>query len=486
MKSALLLLLLAAPPAIAESPSGATLSADLRAEYLAGSPLLVTIEALNETGATITVPDLSVRHDLVRFELRTPSGEMQTRRTLVEAPVEKQWSIPPRGKREVLLEIPSASTLKPGDYEIAIHFTLGEKEHALEPRSVRLARPAPVSADLSAGALPSERAGDWTPWLHKAGDQYDLYMHRSEAEDPLLTASQDFLARINVMTTTTLSAARPTDDSDRYLVWEESARELGLARIQGHRLRTAPQTVSLPWPKYALAARGATGADGRLYQPLWIPSPRGDAGEIRVLSADENGNATYRKLGRYPKAPQRIQTTVTDDGSALFLIINAGHLDLYTIRSNDTRAEQESLPVPGDRLRAADPATPITDVRFTILPTSEKHAGGLAMLGLFQIEGGVQPRWMSLSGEEILVGAPILLPAGATVQDIAPNGLQSPGLLLKLSNKTLRYQEGALYQSLGKSSGDVALDRAEGGALLRRVGRPIETILLQPTTPLTP
>jgi hypothetical protein len=486
MKPALLILLLAASPADAEPISGATLSADLRAEYLAGSPLLVTIEARNETDQTITVPDLSVRHDLIRFEIRTPSGETQTRRTLVENPVDKKWSIPPRGKREVLLEVPSASTLKPGDYEVAVHFTLGETEHTLEPRSIRLSRPAPVAADLTVAALPSERAGDWTPWLHKAGENYDLYLHRTTTTDPTRTAAEDYLTRLGILTEPSLTAARPADASDRYVVWTEGARTIGLARLQGHRLRAAPQSLDAPWPAVSLAARGATGSDGRLYQPLWIPAPRGTAGEIRVLVAEMDGQATYRKLGRYDQRPDLVRTVVTDAGSALFLLTTDGHLDLYTVQPADTRAKQESLPVPGDRLLSADPGAVVRDVRFTILPSTASFAGGLAMMGLFATAEGLQPRWMGLSGVPITTGSHITLPEGATVVDVSPNGLSAPGLLLRLKGGSLRYQEGGFYQDLGRIQGDVALDRSEGTALLRTISKPIGAVLLQPTTPLVP
>lgn len=487
MKPALLLLLLSASPATAESVQGPTLHADLRTEYLAGSPLLVTIEARNETAAPITLPDLSVRHDLVRFELRTPSGEMQTRRTLVEDPGEKVWSIPPRGKREVLLEIPSASTLKPGDYEIAVHFTLGDTEKALEPQTVRLARPAPTAADLGVASLPFERAGDWTPWLHRSGEVHDLYLHRTSVSDPLATESEDYLTRLTAGSgPPSLSASRSADLSNRYVVWMEDERSIGLARLQGHRLRAAPRSVVSPWPKVSLAARGATAADGRLYQPLWISAPRGPSGEIQVLSADENGSTSYRKLARYEQPPERLRTVVTDAGSALFLIVQRGHLDLYTVQSGDERAESEGLPVPGQRLRSADPAASVQDVRFTLLPTSETHAGGLAILGLFAVEGGLEPRWMGLSGAAIKTGAVIPVPEGAALVDFSPNGMDSPGLLLRLSNKTLRYQEGGVYQSLGKLEGVVALDRDDGAPLLRRMGAPITATLLKPETPLAP
>jgi hypothetical protein len=302
----------------------------------------------------------------------------------------------------------------------------------------------------------------------------------------LSTAAEDYLTRLSVASPPSLTAARSADSADRYLVWTEGERSIGLARLQGHRLRAAPRSIEVPWPKVTLAARGATAADGRLYQPLWIPAPRGTAGEIRVLIADGGGETSYRKLGRYTQPPTLTRTVVTDAGAALFLLLQSGHLDLYTVQSGDERADRESLPVPGSRILAADPAAPIRDVRFTLLPASEAFAGGLAMAALVGVEGGVQPRWMSLSGSVITTGATIPIPSGATLVDVSPNGMESPGLLLRMADGSLRYQEGAVYQSLGKPDGELALDRTDGVALLRRIGTPITTTALKPETPLVP
>ena len=45
-------------------------------------------------------------------------------------------------------------------------------------------------------------------------------------------------------------------------------------------------------------------------------------------------------------------------------------------------------------------------------------ASGLAMMGLFATEEGLQPRWMGLSGDPITTGSPITLPEGASVVDV--------------------------------------------------------------------
>ncbi len=482
--SSLLLMLTAAA-----QTAGPTLSADIRAEYLTGTPILVTIEARNETDSTVTMPDLAARHDLVRFELKTPSGQLQKRSTEVgDTAAEKSWQIPPRGAREVLLEVPSSDSLSPGDYEIAIHFELGALEQALPPQRVHLASPSPVRIDLTAGALPTERTGDLTPWLHKAEGGYDLYLHRASVDAPLSTAALDYLARLDSAITPSLTAARSTEYADRYIVWQSDERHLTVARLQGHRLRAAPREVALPWPRYSLAGRGTTNPEGRLHQPIWIPAPRGDSGELRLASVDEHGTTTYRRITRYDQRPDVLHTTVDDTGAAQFLIRSSGNLDLYTARTGRPLDEDEALPVPGRRLVQADPAAPIIDARFVQLPAAESFSGGLAVLIVTQTAAGtLLSRWVRLTGEPIAAAAPVVLPDGARLLDLSPAGVEPPGLLLLLPSGRARYQEGGMYQDLGKLSGEVALDRSRDGVpLLRQAGKPVAVTALQPDKPITP
>ena len=490
------LLLLAAAPATAQQPAAAaaapTLRSDLRAEYLAGEALLVRLEARNDTAQTVTMPDLSVRHDLVRFEMKFPSGQTQNRNSRVDEPTPKQWSIPPRGAKEVLLELPAGSTLRPGEYQVAIHIKLAEgDERTLPPQTLRLAAAAPVSADLAASAQPSERTSDLIPWVHKGTDGYDLYLFRADNERPTVQQALDHLARLPAAITPTLTASRAGDPSGRLIVWQESDRRLRYAALEGHRLDGPPGTVDAPWPKIELAAQGATATSGTLYQPLWIPAPRGDAGELRMATVSRRGSAAYRRIGRYDKRPELIQTFVDDAGSIYTLVSHGGDVDLFTVRGDTDAAEAaaENLPLGGRRLQAAKTGVPITAARFAALGEVGAFAGGPAIFVLERPAPGVlAPRWYSLGGKPLDITPPrIGLPDAARLIDVSAAADGTVGALMRLQSGELRYVQGDRYQRITGLSGEMALDRSrDGQPLVRALGAPLLIRALSPDVELAP
>jgi hypothetical protein len=478
-------------PTPAPAPASAlapTMSADLRSEYLAGEQVLVQIQARNEGSAPVTIPDLSVRHDLVRFELKLPGGATDNRRTLTEAPSDRTWQIPPRGAREVLLELPASSTLRPGEYQLAIHVALSEgDERTLAPATIRLASPTPVEADLAAGSMHSERGSDLIPWVHKARDGYDLYLYRSSSSEPARARSEDFLARLPAQVDPVLTAARTTEASGRYVVWLHEDRTISYGELQGHQLRNGIQTVSAPWPKVALAARGVTSPEGHLYQPLWIPAPSGDAGELRMLTTTSRGVA-YRRIARFQARPEVIETTIDDGGSMHLVTVSGGAVDIYTVRAgtDPDRAAEENLPLRGRRLLAAVPEQPVRAARFGILKAAEGYPGGLALMLLTQTgPEQLTPSWLSLTGQTVRTGAPLVLPEGAQLLDLSPSAAGDVGALMRLASGQLRYVEGDRYQRLTRISGEAALDRTDAGVpYLRSLAAPLATTMLLPETPL--
>lgn len=488
MKSlTLLCLLMLGPDADAQDSAPPTLSADLRAEYLAGEKLLVQLRAQNDSAQPVTVPDLAVRHDLVRFELQKAGGVVDTRRSLVDDPTPRTWQIPPRGAREVLLELPSSSTLRPGEYKLAIHVELAESDQRiLPPHTLRMATPDPVEADLSAGALASDRGSDLIPWVHKAQDGFDLYLFRASSGAPMRAQAQDYLARLPGKVDPLLTAARNTEASSRYVVWLHGARTIGFGEIQGHQLRSA-QSVDVPWPAVELAARGATSPEGYLYQPLWIPAPSGSAGELRLLTATGRSTA-YQRVARFKERPQHIRTLIDDGGAIHIVTSSAGSIDVYTIRAgtDPALAAKENLPVGGKRVLTGTPGQPVADLRFGLLKGADTYPGGLAMLVLQQTAPGqLTPKWMTLSGKPIRDGQPVPLPEGARLIDVLPDGSGDVGLLMRLSSGQLRYVEGGQYQQVSGVSGEMALDRDDDGApYLRALGAPLTTLMLVPDTPL--
>jgi hypothetical protein len=456
--------------------------------------MLVQIKAQNQGSDAITIPDLAARHDLVRFELNLPGGVTDNRRTLLDTPSTQAWQIPPRGIREVLLELPASSTLRPGEYKLAIHVKLaGSDEQMLPPHSLRFAEPAPVTADLSVSALVSDRGSDLVPWVHKASDGYDLYLFRADSDAPQAPRQQDFLARLPGQVTPSLTAVRTTEASSRYVVWLHDQRAISYSELQGHQLRNGIRTITTPWPRIELAARGVTTPAGLLFQPLWIPAPSGDAGELRVLTTTRSGTA-YRRVGRFDARPEVIETVIDDSGAIHLFTIAAGNLDVYSVRADDDpeRAAAENLPLGGRRLLAATPGQTIHHVRFGLLSAGEGYPGGLAMLLLMeQTPGQLTPQWMTLTGKPIRNGASVTLPEDTTLVDVSPMQSGNVGLLVRTARGQLQYIENDKFQPITGIQSAVALDRTpEGAPLLRSLSKPIATLMLTPEqplpTPLTP
>ena len=451
-RSGLLSLGLTAVAALSLCPAGAeaevsgppTLSADLREEYLTGEPMLVRLEARNDSGAAITMPDLGARFELVRFELKLPNGQTQNRVSRPDAESAQTWSLPPRGVREVLLELPASSTLAPGDYKLAVHVRLSDTdERTLPPRDLRLAQPNPVAADLSASAQPSERTADLIPWVHKGAGGYDLYLFRAENSAPNVRLAQDHLARVAAPITPTLTAARSGEPAGRFLVWQEGDRRLRYAALQDHRLDGAPQTLDVPWPKVALAAQGLTTPDGTLLQPIWIPAPSGDAGELRVASVGARGSAAYRRVGRYDRRPELVRSLIDDAGSVHLLVVHGSNVDLYSVKAGADLevAAKEGLPLGGRRLYTAPSDVPLVDARFATLDRSDSFAGGMALMVLERTTPTVlTPRWLTLGGAALSlpdVGT-LRLPDGARLIDLSPAGSGQVGALMRLGAGELR------------------------------------------------
>lgn len=104
----------------AKSKSGLVLSADLREDYVAGFPLLVTITVRNDTAAPLSFPDLAARPWLVRFFVKNEKYTWERYTTPPAADPGTAWTIAPRAQRQVTLEIPSTANLDPGAWQLGL------------------------------------------------------------------------------------------------------------------------------------------------------------------------------------------------------------------------------------------------------------------------------------------------------------------------------------------------------------------------------
>lgn len=470
-------------PVAATAPaaaSGLQVSADLRDEYLQGQPVLVMVTLTNNGDAPLTVPDLTARPWRVKFRFTLPSGQAQNRFSTPPAQEPTAtWTIPARGQKRVLLEVPSGAGLKSGAYTLAIDVDLGEQKESLTARPIRIAAASPQAAQLAPDVLLNERDGMVALWVHKASAGYDLYMAVTDARAPERGERDQFLLHLDQAVEPTLTAIR-SGDADRYVVWANSERSIGYARLRSGRVEGAARSVDLPWPKAELIGQGATQA-GNLHQPVWVPAPKGTSGELRLVSVDERGRPQLRKMTTLTARPAGVSTVVDVAGGVHVLVQREDRVDLYTLRPD----YPEEVPIPGERLWVAEAGQRLETARYGSAPQSEGQAGGLAVLVAWTQASKLESQWVSLQGKSLqrLPGA--ALAEGARVLRVLPNGLATPGLVTRGAAGSASFTEGTTVLPLSLPSGAWEIRRDLSGRpvlLSLEPGAGVRARVLEPVT----
>lgn len=458
----------AAEPAAA-AVGGLTLEADLRGDYLQGGTIVVPITLRNDSPESMAVPDLRTRPWLVTFELRLPSGNMQTRRTAVpEQDDGRTVLLQPGAERSVLLEIPSGAKLAAGSYQLGVTVELGrDAPGVVMPRTVRVGPARPVAGDIARAAA-GPAAVD-ALWLHEATEGYDLYLHQADPKRAERTTGQWHLAHLDERAAPRLTAARGQDMLNRAVVWLSGERIVHSLRLQGAQTRGAPDRITLPWPKAALAGQPAIDGGGRLHVPIWVPAPSGKRGELRVLTLDDRGRPAFRKLTALDTRPRDLEVTVDSAGSVHMLLALPGAVDIYTVRS--TPMGESGLPVPGRRVATAGAAETVLAGAFGELPEGDGHKGGLAVLVASEGDAGLVSRWVGLRGAELADLPSLPWGEGDRLLALLPGGMAAPGVALRVGGgKPVFRSSSGTVPLPGGSGGDWSLWRAaDGAAVVRRV-----------------
>jgi hypothetical protein len=478
--------------AAVEHIPGASLSAPLRGEYLAGDPILVTVRVANTGTAVVTVPDLGARPWLVSFNFtRDGKGGSTTRRTTPPAADGGQTvSVPVRGQRQTLLEIPTSSTLPLGAHTLNVQVEINGKRETISSGRINIVAPAPSQVDLG-WDVANDRNGWLAPWLHRVQDGgADLYLHQAPLAEPGQTTTNHFLTHIDSLDVAPqLTVSRASEAWNRYIVWPIGTRGLKYIRLQGQgQPATAVRTVEAPWPHIELAGRGATDTTGRLLQPLWVPAPK-SGGEVRILTVDGRGATRTQRLTRLDRRPPDLGTTVDGSGSALFLVPGGPNLDLYAMRPDAAKPQLDGkdLPVPGKRIWEGAAGSQVVAARFGTLPSTDHFAGGIAIL-LAVLEGStVTTHWLSLEGRRIIDLPWTSLPAGSAVTSLVPDGYLPAAVVIKSNDGTQQVLQGTRGTSIGAAA-TTGIVRTPDGRLIARsqaAGGPIAAapLSLSPRTP---
>ena len=439
------------------APSGAVVHADLRGDYVAGFPMLVEITVVNPTGAAVSFPDLNARPWLVRFQLQFADRKTERLTTPPATDPGTMWSIPPRGRKRVLLEIPSSGAFKPqaGTLTVAVADGSGATL-ALGPHPVRIAEAQPRAQVVHEPTIASA-SGPMLPWVQPTATGADLYLLHHRPDGRL--AGNYHLTSLPAPADVVLSRSRSADATTRWLYWKSGERTLTLARLAGPRLGAEPTVVSVPYPNAELFGRGATDGRGGLIVPLWIPSPKGAAGSLRALCVDSAGGQVLRKVVDLPSRPTVSTSAVDAGGNLLLALATASGLDLY--RVDPTLAPE--LPARGLRAFKLENGASVGGLAFDSLPDTSDRAGGLALVSLLlrPAEKGttVRTQWIDLGGKLIQESpdAPWVVPG--PVHHLLSSGF---GAWYALSKGA----EGWFYTPQGGKPAGVALT-APGALVLR-------------------
>lgn len=407
----------------ATTASGLVVTADVRDEYLAGFPMLVVVTVRNDGATTSTFPDLIARPHLVHFTLEGPKGKSERHTTPPAFDAPTTWTIPARGERRVVVEVPSSGSFGVGEYGLTIEVVDPAGPITLPSRKLRLSPPRPVAGAVVSEPTIANKVGAMFPWVHQAAQGFDLYLMQYDARAPGRVVAQYALAHLDAASDPFLARSRPGDAFSRHVYWRTGANGVTVGRLDGPMFRAPPRTYTLPYPEVVLLDRGATDSRGGVVIPVWIPSPKGQGGGVRAWCINERGQQTLRTVVDLPERPTVIGTAI-DAGSNLLLALGHGEgIDLYRV---DALAAGE-LPAKGVRAWRAEAGWTPAAVAFDVLPDDGTNPGGLALLTLVTSAGPdgstrYQSGWHDLSGKAVRTSPPLPWPFPGRVVSLLPSG----------------------------------------------------------------
>jgi len=263
-----------------------------------------------------------------------------------------------------------------------------------------------------------------TLWVHRAVKGFDVYLHQASEEEPGRVRANHHLLHTGAKVDPILALSPPQVRPERVVYWQSSQRTISYARLDGKVLEGAVESFQSPHPDMDLVGRGATDSGGGLHVPIWIPAPSGAAGELRVVSLETRKEIRFRAVARLDSRPNWVETTLDAAGQLRILVAHGMDVDLYVV------PPELQAPAVGTRLNAKRDGR-VELGRFGVLPESETHPGGRAVLVVTQTEMGGVATWYGFDRSVLQVQPVVQVPKGAVLLDVLPTGYDPAALLLR-------------------------------------------------------
>jgi hypothetical protein len=395
------------------------ISVQMRPVQFTGSPLIVDLALHNASKTSITIPDLSVRPDLVRFELRLAGRRERRFNSPSAAAQDATWTLHPGDQRELRLEVPGSGALPAGPVQLDIRVHTADPALSLPTQRLEIVSPRPVSGDLSAvAATPGTRHPD-VVWVHQSGQDFHLVLHHQQGE----RRYQLPLARLDAQVQPWLSHSRIDASSERSVVWLTNSQQLHVLRLRGQRTRGQPAVFTLPWPRVEIVGHPITDKLGTLRIPIWVPAPSGSGGELRLATMSGKSRPDTPRVVRLDERPAQVLSTLDAAGTPGLMIVRARGVDGYTPPA------ATGSPWPRRPLwRPAGAGTALM-VALGSYPEGPDHAGGTAMLLATRRPDGIATQWFSMQGNALQ--GPALVPDQGKLRQLLPRGEDWPALVFE-------------------------------------------------------
>lgn len=476
----------------AKAANGLVIRADLRDEYIVGSPILVEITVRNDGKTALTGPDIAARRHLVRFALVNPEGTKTERFSTPPAfDTGGDWTLAPGGRRSVLFEVPNSRGLPVGSYSLTLHVeqtgpaaspavagtvpagtTPGQTTTSLPTQPFQLVPARPLPGRFPYEPAIARTSGASLVWTQAAQHGFDVYLDRYAPGSADVVETRHRLLRTTTPVSPMQSRAASSGIRSRHLYWMSADNEVRLAKLEGTRLEGAPRALAAPWPKVEPMARGVTDGKGGFSLPIWVPAPKGEGGMVRVLCADERGGIVFRVVADFPSRPPVAETSLDAAGNLLLALGHSKGLDLYRVDA----AWPPELPASGKRAWKPEGGWTTSAADFASVPDSGPLPGGLTLVAVQTLASTettpakARTLWVDLAGKIIQTGTATDWLAPTRLLRMLADGYETPRVLaIDNSSVTWLARAGTAPIKLGNlPDADLWLD-ATGNATARWV-----------------